>query len=185
LGWEKNNSYQDLTIKREYFTPEGERSSAFIQNSYITPEGKSNSIKLGTDFYATKKTTFGASFSGFLNPSERNTANNAVVYDGQMNPVNTIQARNPMDVKFRNRSFNLNMNHLINNEGQQLTVNLDNIVYRSEISQKLLNKVFDTNGQTVSDTRLDSELPSKIKILFRKSRLFRSSIIRRTSRPGS
>lgn len=164
LGLGKNSSYQDLTIKREYFTPEGERSSAFIQNSYITPEGKSNSIKLGTDFYATKKTTLGASFSGFLNPSERNTANNAVVYDGQMNPVNTIQARNPMDVKFRNRSFNLNMNHLINNEGQQLTVNLDNIVYRSEISQKLLNKVFDTNGQTVSDTRLDSELPSKIKI---------------------
>lgn len=164
LGLGKNNSYQDLTIRREYFTPEGERSSAFVQNSYITPEGKSNSIKLGTDFYATKKTTLGASFSGFLNPSERNTVNNAIVYDSQLNPVNVIEARNPMEVKFRNRSLNLNMNHLINDEGQQLSVNLDNIVYRSEISQTLLNKVFDTNGQTISDTQLDSKLPSKIKI---------------------
>ena len=109
----QNKSFQDLTITRNYFTPSGVLSSVFTKNSYITPNSKNNSFKIGTNFYATSKTTFGIVWNGFSNPSQRNTSNTATVLDGNSQLVNTISSENPMEVDFKNSSFNLNMNHLL------------------------------------------------------------------------
>ncbi len=160
----QNKSFQDLTITRNYFTPTGELSSVFTQNSYITPNSKTNSFKIGTDFYATSKTTFGIVWSGFSNPSERNTSNTAIVLDGNRQLVNTISSENPMEVNFKNSNFNLNMSHKLNESGQEITVNLDNISYDSTISQNLINNTFDATNQLINSSLLVSNLPSDIKI---------------------
>jgi hypothetical protein len=160
----QNKSFQDLTITRNYFTPSGDLSSVFKQNSYITPNSKNNSFKIGTDFYATSKTTFGIVWNGFSNPSKRNTSNIATVLDGDRQLVNTISSENPMEVDFKNSSFNLNMNHKLNESGQEIAVNLDNISYDSNIAQNLLNRTFNSNDQLVDSSQLVSKLPSNIKI---------------------
>lgn len=160
----QNKSFQDLTITRNYFTPSGDLSSVFTQNSYITPNPKNNSFKIGTDFYATSKTTFGIVWNGFSNPSQRNTSNTATVLDGDSQLVNTISSENPMEVDFKNSSFNLNMNHKLKESGQEIAVNLDNISYDSKVAQNLMNQTFNATNQLVDSSQLVSKLPSDIKI---------------------
>ena len=160
----QNKSFQDLTITRNYFTPSGDLSSVFTQNSYITPNSKNNSFKIGTDFYATSKTTFGIVWNGFSNPSQRNTSNTATVLDGYSQLVNTISSENPMEVDFKNSSFNLNMNHKLKESGQEIAVNLDNISYDSKVAQNLMNQTFNATNQLVDSSQLVSKLPSDIKI---------------------
>lgn len=160
----KNKSFQDLTITRNYFTPADELSSVFTQNSYITPSSRTNSLRVGTDFYATSKTTFGIVWSGFSNPSDRITRNSATVLDGDRQLLNTIVSENPMTVDFKNSNFNLNMTHKLNQSGQEITVNLDHITYDSDIAQTLINKTFDAGNQLLDTSLLVSKLPSDIQI---------------------
>lgn len=160
----QNNSYQDLTIKRTYFTPTNEVSSVFTQNSYITPKNKTNSLKIGTDFYATKKTTLGMVWSGFYNPSERLTNNTATILDQNGQLINRIESQNPMDIDFKNGSFNVNMSHKLNDTGEEIQVNLDQIDYSSDITQSLTNKTLGPNGNVMQTTLLESNLPSQINI---------------------
>lgn len=163
LSVNKTESYQDLTITREYFNPAGERTSIFTQNSYITPKNRTNSLKIGADFYADDKTTFGIVLNGFINPSKRNTVNNATIQDNDLQTINTIEADIPMDIKFKNGSVNLNMTRKIKDK-QELTVNADYIKYDSKINQSQFNKVLNPDNSIVSDTRIDSRLPSDVTI---------------------
>ncbi|TDX82675.1 TonB-dependent receptor [Epilithonimonas xixisoli] len=163
LSVNKTRSYQDLTIKREYFTPEGERTSIFTQNSYITPTNRTNSMKIGADFYANDKTTFGIVLNGFINPSERNTMNNAVIQDNNLQTINKIEANIPMDVMFKNGSVNLNMTRKIKDK-QELSINADYIKYDSKIEQSQFNKTLNPDNSVFADTRIDSKLPSDVTI---------------------
>jgi hypothetical protein len=164
LSIAKNNSYQDLTIIRTYFTPSSELSSIFTQNSYITPKTNSNSLKFGADFYATKNTTFGIVLNGFVNPSDRITKNTATIQDENQQVMNLIQSNNPMEVDFKNSSVNLNMTHKIDEKGKEISFNLDNIDYQSRIVQTLLNETFLPNGDLSNSSVLQSKLPSDINI---------------------
>lgn len=164
LNVSKNKSYQDLTITRTYFSPAGNLSSEFIQNSLITPDSRNNSIRLGTDFYATAKTTFGIVWSGFSNPSNRNTSNIATVYDSNRRLESIIRSNNPMRVDFKNSNFNLNMTHKINQTGPEITANLDYVTYDSDIAQSLINQTFNPDNNLINETQLLSKLPSTIKI---------------------
>ncbi|MBS1572997.1 MAG: TonB-dependent receptor, partial [Bacteroidetes bacterium] len=156
-------SFQDLTIKREYFTPQGERASIFTQNSYITPKSRTNSLKIGADFYANDKTTFGIVLNGFINPSKRNTINNAIIQDNNLQTINTIEAEIPMDIIFKNASVNANMTRKMKNR-QELSVNADYIAYNSKIEQSQFNKILNPDNSVLSDTRMDSKLPSEVTI---------------------
>lgn len=163
LSVNKTRSYQDLTIKREYFTPEGERTSIFTQNSYITPTNRTNSMKIGADFYANDKTTFGIVLNGFINPSERNTVNNEIIQDNDLQTVNKIDANIPMDILFKNGSVNLNMTRKIKDK-QELSINADYIKYDSKIEQSQFNKTLNPDNSVLADTRIDSKLPSDVTI---------------------
>ncbi|MNK62048.1 TonB-dependent Receptor Plug Domain protein [compost metagenome] len=163
LSVNKTRSYQDLTIKREYFNPAGERTSIFTQNSYITPTNRTNSMKIGADFYANDKTTFGIVLNGFINPSERNTVNNAIIQDNNLQTINKIEANIPMDIMFKNGSVNLNMTRKIKDK-QELSINADYIKYDSKIEQSQFNKTLNPDNSVLADTRIDSKLPSDVTI---------------------
>ncbi|WP_259016034.1 TonB-dependent receptor [Emticicia fluvialis] len=164
LSVNQNNTYQDLTITRKYFTDAGQLSSTFVQNSYIRPSNGSRNLRIGTDYYVTKKTTLGIALSGFINPSSRNVKNTAVIRDGQGSITGLVDAYNPMDILFKNGSINLNMTHQLNSKGRELSANVDNIVYKSSIEQVLENSNLNPDGSLAGKTILASNLPSDISI---------------------
>jgi iron complex outermembrane recepter protein len=164
LSANQNNSYQDLTIERRYFTPTGAPASAFTQNSLIEPEGRGFSAKLGVDYYANAKTTWGLVISAFNNPTFRNVTNNASVFDERKAVVTLVEATNPFDAVLKNGSVNLNFTHKIDAKGQEISANLDYIDYKSTIFQTLTNSTFQPDRTLVGTTVLTSELPSDISI---------------------
>jgi hypothetical protein len=164
FGITQNNSYQDLTIERKYFTPTGQLSSTFTQNSYIKPEAGGKNIKAGFDFYATKKTTFGLVLSGFRNLTNRNVANNATIGNPKNEVVGLVEAINPLENILKNGSINLNFSHKFDKKGREISANLDDINYRSTISQTLTNSALAPDRTFINKSILASSLPSSIYI---------------------
>jgi iron complex outermembrane recepter protein len=129
LSINQNNSYQDLTISRRYFTPTGVLNSSFVQNSLFEPEAHSQNLKLGVDFYANKKSTWGLVLSGFRNPTYRNVTNNADITDGKNEVTGRIKSLNPVDLLLKNGAVNLNFSHKIDGKSKEISGNVDYITH--------------------------------------------------------
>jgi hypothetical protein len=164
MSFSQNNSYQDLTINRFYYTNSGSLNAGFSQNSYLKKELQSTNIRLGADYYVNQKTTIGVVLSGFLNPSFAPVENRAVVTDETNKPVSFIEATNPADKLWKNGSVNINYAHKINAKGRELTANADYIQYKSTVYQNLVNNTFSPNRVLLSSTTLQSSLPATIDI---------------------
>jgi iron complex outermembrane recepter protein len=160
-----NNTYQDLTITRQYFKPTGELNSGFTQNSYLKRQPSGANIKLGMDYYINKKATMGLVFSALRNPNQTPILNNAKITNGRGEVTSLNEAKlNPADKVFRNGSANMNFSYKFDSTGKELTTNLDYIAYDSEHNQSLLNNTFTPDRVFVGGSILNSSLPSKINI---------------------
>jgi hypothetical protein len=159
-----NNTYQDLTINRRYFTPRGEVVSGFVQNNFIQREISSGNTKAGVDYYLNKKVTLGAVVTGFVNPYLTINNNRAQILTPTNQVQNFVDAFNPADRTWRNGGINLNYTYKIDSTGKELTANADYLYYNLRSSQVLTNEIFTANRQSVSKTVLESILPTTIDI---------------------
>lgn len=164
ISWSRNGSYQDLTINRYYYTPSGDYSSAFSQNSYIHPTNQGRTARIGMDYYASKKSTLGMVFSGFLNSTDMHMTNNAQASDANNQTVLIVEARTPSKRELMNGSVNLNYSYKPDDKGKELTTNVDYIVYDAKQSQQLINSNFTPDHVLINQTILQSFLPSNIAI---------------------
>lgn len=160
----QNNTYQDLTINRLYFTPDGAYNSGFTQNSYIKRQMGSNNLKLGLDYYLSKKSTLGVVFTGFINPFYSPVTNRSKILDKNNEVTGLITATNPTERKWTNQSYNINYAYKIDSMGKELTTNLDYINYNSEMTQNLVNSTFTPDNKPLGQTTLFSSLPADINI---------------------
>lgn len=164
LGLSQNNSYQDLTINRYYFTPEGSYKSGFSQNSYIKRRYGGRTGKIGLDYYYNKKSTFGIVLSGFINPIDNSVTNNASILDEANNITTLVKAHNPVNYRWRNGSINVNYTYKIDSAGKELNINADYIAYRSRYEQTLWNDTYTPDNVLIQSSVLTSALPATITI---------------------
>ncbi len=164
VGISQNQSYQDLTINRYYFTPQGTYNSGFTQNSYIKMNNGGRNVRLGLDYYINDKSTIGVGLSGFINPQNRTNDNNAQVLNGSNEPLNLIHSYTDSERKWKNGGVNLNYSYKVDNKGKEIIANADYVAYNSVHSQSLENKTSLPNGNPVAFSVLNSSLPSDIRI---------------------
>jgi iron complex outermembrane recepter protein len=164
LGWSQNNSYQDLTINRYYYTPTNQFSSAFLQQSYIKREHGGRTGKIGMDWYVSNRSTIGIVVSGFYNPSLTTTTSEATILAADNSISSLVSAYSTSNNKWYNGSANLNYTLKIDSIGKELTINADYIRYTSDHAQTLDNKVRSTDGTLVNSLNLESSLPADIDI---------------------
>lgn len=164
LSWNQNHSYQDLTINRTYFTPTGMYSSAFTQNSYIKKEGEGLNLRLGADYYITKKSTAGLVLSGFENRNFSPVVNRSKVTNKSNQVDSTVFATNPGDRKWKNGSINLNYTYKIDDKGSELSANADYLYYNADITQQLESFNFNPSNILTSKSTLQSLLPAALRI---------------------
>lgn len=164
FSWNQNNNYQDLTINRHYYKPDGTYNSGFSQNSYIKRKSTGQNARVGVDYYMTKKSTLGAVLSGFINPFKSGILNNAQVLDANNTSTALIHAISESDRKWTNGSVNLNYSYKIDEKGKELTANADYITYRADQIQSLINSSFTPDRSLTDRSLLESTLPATIKI---------------------
>ena len=114
---------------------------AFDQESRIKEEGQSYNAKIGFDYFANKKTTFGAVFTGYYNPGLFSNQSDVLIYDANYYLLSNTLAKTSNDREWKNFSTNVNFRHLLDTTGQELTADVDYLTYRTTNSQYLVNVI--------------------------------------------
>lgn len=160
----QNNSYQDLTINRYYYTSENVYSSGFTQNSYNKQRRRSQNAKVGIDYYVNKRSTIGLVFAGFINPSTTFLTSKASILDANNIATTNILATNPAEREWKNGSVNANYLYKLNDKGQEVFINADYIKYNSKSNQVLTNSSYNPDNTLINSSILQSDLPAEISI---------------------
>lgn len=168
FGYSNNGSYQDLTIRRAYFSEGGNLNSGFKQHTIIKKEQESLNAKIGLDYYLSDRSTLGIVFNGFYNKNNEPTRNLAQLTDSVSSLLSTVFAYAPSLRTFSNGTANVNYALKLDTLGQELLFNADYAIFGSDMSQSLLSRNYDSENNFLSESNLVSDLPSTIDIVTAK-----------------
>lgn len=160
-----NQSYQDLTIERNYYQSNGNLNSRFKQNNYIKKQNSNINGKIGVDYYLSKKSTIGFSIGGFNNHANNSSNNFAEIKNGLLELQSIVKAENPNKRKFKHLNYNLNYDLKIDSTGKNLSSNFDYLTYNSMMNQSLLSMYYNPDFTYNFKNNLVSDLPSSIQII--------------------
>jgi hypothetical protein len=152
-----NRKFRDKTTK--VLTDE------FDQNGSSIFEGQPHNLKLGADFFATKKTTFGIVLNGFYNERKGSGNSLATIYDGAHQVRSYNDASSSNSDPWKNYSLNLNFRHVFDSTGREITADLDLVGYITKSRQSSDNDSLSAEGVSSGNPYiLQGYLPSEIKI---------------------
>lgn len=164
------NGFQQLRIHREFTNSTSKQvEDIFDQVNNMRNTSNYYNMKIGADFYASKKTTLGVVASGFINPetfSSRSTIflkNSKAVIDS----INYAESRNKN--KWDNGSINLNLRHQFDSTGRELTADVDYVTYSSGNDQTLSSTSYNADWDYKGIERLRGDLPVNINIYTAKT----------------
>jgi iron complex outermembrane recepter protein len=143
-------------INRRFFNTSGVTESIFDQTTYIKAQSNNHNLKLGADFYASKKTVVGVMLSGTLNNAKRNGLTHSVITDAAGNLQYTTLTNNVFPGQNRNLFANANMKHSFDSTGKELTVDLDYGRFYADAPQDFDNRYYDPTGAPLSSDKLQT-----------------------------
>ena len=160
------NGLNDLSLRRNFRnTTTKNLETIFEQTSFLKERSDDNNLKIGMDFYADKKTTFGVVLSGFINPGFNSGNNTTLLKNGNNQVDSIVYATNYSKNKSTNWSTNFNFRHVYDSAGKELTADLDFLTYNQSTNQIFVNKYFNADmSQRKPGNQLRGDLPSNVKI---------------------
>lgn len=166
VGYNNRKSFQDLNIQRKFIEKSTkELKSHFDQESKIRESSESINAKLGLDYYATKKTTFGVVFNGFNNPGTFRNNSDVLISDPNRVLTGITKASTTNERKWKNFGTNLNFRHVFDSTGKEITADVDYLTYKSTNTQDLINSYYGPTGiPTFTPDTLLGSLPQDINI---------------------
>lgn len=166
LGYNNRKNFQEIDIQRKFLESSTKQViSHYDQISKMRDNGESFNGKMGIDFFANKKTTIGAVVNGFYNPGTFGNRSDVMIADRDKVLVSRTLAVANNDRKWKNLSGNINLRHVFDSTGKELTADVDFITYNSTNTQDLVNAYYDPRGvPTVKPDTLLGNLPQDINI---------------------
>lgn len=129
-----------------------------------------HTLKLGLDYSADKKNTFGVVVSGFAFSGHPTPRTVTTTFDEHYQPLSTMVSQTDNKIKFKNLTTNFNYRHQFDTAGRELSADADFIAYDNTSSMTLTTDFFDGGGQPAgNELILKGKLPAKIKIYSFKS----------------
>ena len=154
-----NKGRQHLDLKRVF------PDTLFDQISRMEPNYQNHNYKIGADFFASKKTTLGVVLTGFENPGSMTNNNTTYKRDKSGNLLSRTETISKNTDHWTNKSLNLNMRHVIDSTGKEISADVDYLRYTSNNQQNFSSYFFDKTGsKSQTDEFLSGKLPSDIKI---------------------
>lgn len=151
-------------INRQFFNAAGATETIFDQTSYIKHSLNNHNIKLGADFYASKKTVVGVLLNTNINNAHRDGFTNSIVTDAAGNVQYTTQTNNTFPGKNRNLFGNANLKHTFDNTGKELTVDADYGHFYSDALQDFDNRYYSPSGTPISSDKLQTDQLGTISV---------------------
>lgn len=166
LSQNYRRNFQNLDIQRKFIDASTkEIRSHFDQESRIREGGESYSGKIGLDYFVNRKTTMGMVINGFYNPGQFSNTSDVRISDPFKVLISRTYASTHNDRKWKHGGANLNLRHVFDSTGKELTFDADYLAYRSSNMQDLSNAYFDAGGTpTFKPDTLLGNLPQQINI---------------------
>ncbi len=162
FGW--TNGFQELNIYRRFKDQNDHTRAIFEQVSLMKNNRINNNLKIGMDYYLTKKTTLGVVVSGFSNPENNKGTNTSYLKNPSSEVDSIVMATSSFKESWKNGSVNLNVRHQYDSTGREITADVDYIRYDAGNIQNFVNTTFNPSWIKRYDELLKGDLPVKINI---------------------
>jgi len=159
-----NNSFSDLTIMRRYKNTDESTKSIFDQHSYFKRHGTTWNAKVGADYYATEKTTWGVVVTGMARNSKQVNDNTSNLLNAAQQLDSVIVAKNTDVIDYKNGGINLNFRHQFDKNGHELTFDADYLNYTNQTDQVYDNFSYFPDRSIKAQDRLSGSLPATVNI---------------------
>lgn len=137
----------------------------FNQEANRIAEGNSFSSKAGIDFFATKKTTFGAVVSGNTRSMSSSNVSNTYISNASKNLQSVTNAVVGNESDWNSFSTNLYFRTVLDKKGREITSDIDFLKYGSTNEQFMVNSYTDAFGDPyVKADSLMGLLPQDIQV---------------------
>ena len=164
------NGRGNLKIERKFFDDNGDISGYSDVATKFKFGNHNHSLKVGVDFFADKKNTYGIVASGFMFSGHPTPVTINTLSDANHEETSSMVSLTENKIHFNNFSGNFNYRHVFDTTGTELTVDLDYIGYRNTSNMLLTTEFYDDQHQQTSDPLLlKGHLPSDINIYSIKS----------------
>jgi outer membrane receptor protein involved in Fe transport len=164
------NGRGNLNIERRFFDDNSNLTGYSDVATKFKFGNNNHSLKLGVDFFADKKNTYGIVASGFMFNGHPTPVTVNTLSDANHEVTSSMVSLTENRIDFNNFSGNFNYRHVFDTAGTELTVDLDYIGYRNTSNMLLTTEFYDEMYQQSSDPLfLKGHLPSDINIYSIKS----------------
>ncbi|MEO7801468.1 MAG: outer membrane beta-barrel family protein [Ginsengibacter sp.] len=169
-GYSKWNSFDRLQLTRNFTNIATKLLETRFEQTTVNKRVSDNhNAKVGVDYYLSKKTTFGAVLSGYVNPNSQSGNNYTYLKSPEGSTDSILYARNNNNNNSKNIGINLNFRQLLDTAGQEITSDVDYLVYRQNAKQMFTNNYLNADMTKRKDpTLLRGSLPSDISIFSAK-----------------
>jgi outer membrane receptor protein involved in Fe transport len=164
------NGRGNLNIERRFFDDNSNLTGYSDVATKFKFGNDNHNLKLGIDFFADKKNTYGIVASGFMFNGHPTPVTVNTLSDANHEVTSSMVSRTENRIDFNNFSGNFNYRHVFDTAGTELTVDLDYIGYRNTSNMLLTTEFYDEMYHQSSDPLLlKGHLPSDINIYSIKS----------------
>ncbi|MCB2376590.1 TonB-dependent receptor [Hymenobacter sp. BT635] len=143
LAGDNGKSPQTQYITRRFTGSAEEGSTSFEQLSEKTVDNRSISYKGGLDYYLTPKTTLGVLFSGLANDNKQYYDSDTRIQHTNAALDTAVFTRGQLNNIWLNNSANLNLKHIIDSTGQEITVDMNYALFDNDNTQQYRTTKFD------------------------------------------
>ncbi|MCW3091322.1 MAG: TonB-dependent receptor [Ferruginibacter sp.] len=164
IGANYRETFNILTIRRRYKNEDKSLNAIFEQTSNEMRFNNNYNAKVGADFYATKKTTFGIVLTGFTTPSNQVAKNISYLKSNTGTVDSIVTAASAEKSSWKNGAVNLNFRHQFDSTGREITADIDYLTYDAHKDQNFTNTSYTPDWIIKNSDKLMGELPSLINI---------------------
>jgi len=164
IGYSHDQNFSDQTYSRYFTNPDGSPAQTILQNSRLAYNANGYNGRIGMDYFASPKTTFGVILTGSTRPKSDLLNYTTRQYNAAGQPDSTGRGYTSGRYQSQNYGLNLNMQHQFDPAGRVLTVSLDQLNYHSASDQFSPVDVYLTDGSLQSEQQRAFSFPSDIHI---------------------
>ena len=164
IGFTDADTFDDYLIDRNFFDDANNLESVFDQNTSIRRENRYLTARAGLDYYVSENTTIGILLNAQKTDGISLTDNTTTLEDASANLLRTLIAPATSDADYDNFQANIHVIHKFDEEGTEISADLDYLRYDSTVDQLFNNQFFDASGNLDDQEILNNNLPQLIDI---------------------
>ncbi len=168
IGANYRKTFQQLDIHREYYDNTNTLNAVFDQTAIFKKERNYDNARIGMDFYASKKTTIGVLFTGYVAPNLDHNTNLSYLKNATGSVDSILNSYGRDKEQWKNGGVNLNFSHTFDSTGKLLTADIDLVRYKNTHDQQFNSENLDPFWIKQSSEKLISDLPASIDIFSAK-----------------